>query len=106
MYADIDFVMVVGSILIKCQYECLLQLEWISTYKAQLLLQIERHSGGVLDRTKMEEVLDGMVEVSGVRSRGEVYRDRSCRRTIWFYKTTVDEVGDEGECVFIISGGQ
>jgi hypothetical protein len=58
---------------------------------------------------KEVEVLCGMaVKASGLRSCGEVYRDRSCRRTIWFYKTTADEVGDEGECVFVflVSGRQ
>jgi len=34
MYANVDFVMVVGTI------------------KAQLLLKVERHSGGMLDKNK------------------------------------------------------
>jgi hypothetical protein len=46
---------------------------------------------------KEVEVLYGMaVKVSGPRSCGEVCRDRSCRRTIWFYKTAAGEVSDEG----------
>jgi len=36
MYANVDFVMVVGSI------------------KAQLLLEIERHSGGMLNKKEIE----------------------------------------------------